>query len=370
MHEQTVTGATASRRRRSSLLAVVLVILSLLAVDVGPAAGQSTKERLREAEQRASELQERLQTLSRQHSTQQSELEEIRAKISGTRREMQRVEERSHELKRQLRDRVRAAYRMGGVGFFQFLLSAESFRDFSLRVVMLERQSAEDEDLILQMRRMQAELRGKERTLEQQREEQANQVAALRDRANEMDAAFQEMQSLVSSLEGKVAEEERQRLLRVRRQQQAAAAAPQGGGGGGGGPVFNFGACPVPGPRSFTNDWGAPRGGGRRRHKGNDIFGPHGDPAAAVVGGRISSLRSGGLGGLAVYLAGNDGNRYYYAHMSGFAVEQGQQVQAGQTIAYIGNSGNARGSSPHVHFEVHPGGGGAVNPYPSLTRVC
>ncbi|HVL81740.1 MAG TPA: M23 family metallopeptidase, partial [Actinomycetota bacterium] len=129
-------------------------------------------------------------------------------------------------------------------------------------------------------------------------------------------------------------------------------------------------ACPAAGPRSFSNDWGAPRGGGRRRHKGNDIFAAHGSPAAAVVDGRISRISSGGLGGLSIYLWGDDGNQYYYTHMSGFATSTGQRVSAGQTIAYVGNTGNARGGAPHIHFEIHPGGGAPINPYYSLIRVC
>jgi murein DD-endopeptidase MepM/ murein hydrolase activator NlpD len=128
-------------------------------------------------------------------------------------------------------------------------------------------------------------------------------------------------------------------------------------------------ACPVEPPYSYVDTWGASRSSGRT-HEGTDIMAPRGAKELAYTDGVISSEHTNSLGGIVLWLDGDNGDQYYYAHLSGYAVPQGARVRAGQHIAYVGNTGDARYTAPHLHFEVHPGGGAAVNPYPYVKRVC
>jgi murein DD-endopeptidase MepM/ murein hydrolase activator NlpD len=128
-------------------------------------------------------------------------------------------------------------------------------------------------------------------------------------------------------------------------------------------------SCPVSKPYTFIDSWGAPRSGGRA-HKGTDIMNPMGNKVHAIVDGVISRQSYSSLGGISLYLWGDDGNEYYYAHLSRYASHTGQRVKAGELIAYNGATGNAAWTGPHVHFEVHPGGGSPVNPYPYVRAAC
>ena len=124
--------------------------------------------------------------------------------------------------------------------------------------------------------------------------------------------------------------------------------------------------CPVQGPLAFSDDYGASRGGGYS-HMGNDILAARGTPVVASVSGYVTQ-RSGAISGLAYYLDGDDGNEYFGAHLDSFGASG--RVTAGTVIGTVGNTGDAAGGPPHLHFEIHPGGGAPINPYPTLTRYC
>ncbi len=129
--------------------------------------------------------------------------------------------------------------------------------------------------------------------------------------------------------------------------------------------------CPVSGPVHFTDTWGAPRSGGRR-HQGTDLVAPYGTPLVAIESGVIDGGTDfeQGLGGITLWLRGTSGTRYYYAHNARNIVRTGDTVVAGQVIANLGDTGNARTGGAHLHFQVHPGGDEPVNPWSSLYRLC
>jgi murein DD-endopeptidase MepM/ murein hydrolase activator NlpD len=110
--------------------------------------------------------------------------------------------------------------------------------------------------------------------------------------------------------------------------------------------------------------FGASRDSGNRRHEGVDIFAPRRTPVLAVADGRVS-VHAEGRGGIAVVLS-IAGISYYYAHLERTAVGEGQRVRIGDVLGYVGSTGNAGGSAPHLHFGVYQFGKGAVDPLPLL----
>ena len=116
----------------------------------------------------------------------------------------------------------------------------------------------------------------------------------------------------------------------------------------------------------FMNDWGFPRSD-TGFHQGTDMMAPKGTPIVAPVSGTVTQ-GVGSIGGRYFRLTAKDGTVYYGAHLSAFG-KRGR-VRAGDVIGYVGNTGDAAGGATHLHFEIHPAGGAAVNPYPYLVRAC
>src|SRR5690606_9120390 len=127
--------------------------------------------------------------------------------------------------------------------------------------------------------------------------------------------------------------------------------------------------CPVQGGGlNFVDTWGAARSGGRS-HQGTDLMADYGTPTVAPVSGRVEHCEY-NLGRLVWYVYGDYGNTYYGAHLSAYENVGAGHVERGTVIGYVGQSGNARGTPPHLHFEYKPGGGSSVNPYDRLVEAC
>jgi murein DD-endopeptidase MepM/ murein hydrolase activator NlpD len=123
--------------------------------------------------------------------------------------------------------------------------------------------------------------------------------------------------------------------------------------------LSTVGPFPVAGLAWWQDDWHAYRCCPYvHQHKGLDIFAPRGTPAVAAAGGIVSQKVDGAVSGLAVEVTDSAGTEYFYAHLDGFApgLREGQYVRMGEVLGYVGDTGNARGTSSHLHFEVQPGG--------------
>lgn len=122
--------------------------------------------------------------------------------------------------------------------------------------------------------------------------------------------------------------------------------------------------------RDLGDSWGDPRDGGERRHKGIDIFARRGTPVVAVIDGIISYIGDQPKGGHCLWLTTESGTSFYYAHLDRWApgIYEGLEVQSGDLLGFVGNTGNAINTPPHLHFGINQNDD-MINPYPVLTRA-
>ncbi len=275
----------------------------------------------------------------------ESRIEKIDTKIAA-------AEEELVAARALLAGRVAGMYRSDGVDYLSVVLGAESFEEMVTRLEFVRRINQADADAIQKVEDLEAELSAQRTALEKERADRAAAASSLK---KERDALQKRMKSKKAEYD------------KVKAKLDAARRGSSGGSSsyapaGPNGMVF-----PVQGVNYYSNTWGASRSGGRRRHQGTDIMAPTGTPCVAVLSGTVTSKNS-GLGGKTIWLTADNGWKFYYAHLNGWKVRSGR-VKAGQVIGYVGSTGNASGGAPHLHFEIHPGGGGAVNPYPYLRKM-
>jgi peptidoglycan LD-endopeptidase LytH len=284
--------------------------------------------------------------------------DELRSEMAILEQRMQKLEDSKRSMVSDAIARADELYRGGTIGMAEALFTSENFSELSTRAELISQVSAQDSGVFIKLSRTQSELDVLRNSLAEREKELERVTAALVKENERLQGQFH---SVVS---------EYQRLRRKLAAAQSTSSAPSGGGGGSGPIKVNVSGnmtCPVAGPVSFIDSWGAPRSG--HTHQGVDMMGDYGTPLVAIVSGTVSYEAYDGSGGNMIWIDGSDGNSYYYMHNQENFVGQGARVQVGQQIATLGDTGNAAGT-PHLHFEFHPGGGSAVNPYPLVSSLC
>jgi peptidoglycan LD-endopeptidase LytH len=369
-------------RRRAIGIALLAIVFTAV-----PAAAQSgemsdLQKKVDAQSDRVAAARVRADAASAQYFEAESKLDELADQIGQLDLQVQQKQQELATLRTDLQDFAIDRYMAGGAAESPSIFEATDVNEAVTIDALADVVGNRKADVIDQVRLVEADLAKQTAELEAQKaaqEQLTQEFAANNDRlAKEVAALQAEYDALNKLLEG-MKEEERKRILeetrkkaaaraaaeaeaRAKRAADAKQAAPRKGGFIPAPPW----QCPVPSGSSFTDTWGQARSGGRR-HKGVDMMASQGTPVVAPVSGTVT-FRGNSLGGLSFHLDGDDGNYYYGTHLSKYGDQDGH-VEAGTVIGYVGDTGNA--STPHLHFEIHPGGqGNPVNPYPAVATYC
>jgi septal ring factor EnvC (AmiA/AmiB activator) len=342
-------------RRAAALVTVLVTLAPAVAraddpLDTAQARVESARRAANAAAARYDEAQTRYYVLG----------DDIRRAREG----MRELQASATRLQARARARAVEAYMSGSTGI-EDLVSGDNVLDAVRRTQFLDRANAAGDDAVDQLGAMQEELDIREKKLATQIDDQRKLNQSLHDEESRLRGALAQAQAAEQSLRARIAAAKRAAASSAR---IARAQSVLGSTGGRSGVIVSSGswACPAPGS-AFSDSFGAPRSGGRR-HQGTDMMAPRGSSIVAVVNGSISHSTS-NLGGNQIWLHGNDGNTYFYAHLDSY-VGPPRSVSLGELIGHVGDTGNARGGPTHLHFEIHPGGGGAVDAYSTLRAHC
>jgi len=358
-------------RKAAVIMPIIIVILVLLNI---PMVSASTiVEKQKEIEKIQEEIANSKAALDKATSYYQKTLSEAQAIDEDLRKkesELTSTQDKLATLKTNFNKRVVHAYKTGPTNFFSVLAFSQDFGDFIARASIVSYIVARDNDMIKELRSTGEKLTQQKLELAKVKKEKDGQLKIAETINKEINHQLALQNAAISKLNREIttikrAQNTRYAMATSRASQDNRTYVSRGNYRSG----FVF---PVDGPHSYIDSWGHARSGGRK-HKGTDIMAAKGTPVVACVSGVISktSPHSRGLGGITLWLEGDDGNTYYYAHLNNIAggIAPGARVSAGQLVGTVGSTGNASASAPHLHFEIHPGGGAAINPYPILRNA-
>lgn len=377
------------RVSRGLLLLLIVALLAIVPIgasaqtdgDVDRAEGQvdRAQDNTSQAYTRWQQAQDDLEAAILELDIVTSRLENLIYTIGLTESRIVTYEDEVDTLKENAQQLFLEAYTSGGRGMVSAAFEAGTIQDLLTSQQLMSNAASRD---LADLDRYQAVEREMERlkvdlvAQQVEVEDVEAETAAAADRANQLTEQARTVYNQASAAEQaaikNLAKERRelQAAVALKKARDVAAANSKSGTAAGLPPAAtpNF-FCPVQGGASFIDSWGFPRSGGRR-HKGVDMFNSRNTPLIAVVGGRVK-FSSNSLGGRSTHLYAADGTVYYYTHLERHPtnISSGQNVSAGTVVGFLGNSGNARYTSPHLHFEIRPGGV-AVNPYPTVRHYC
>ena len=300
--------------------------------------------------QQRKEVAQQLDAATRAYEQARDRVEETQARLDDLTDERTRLTQQIDAVDAALRERARIAFMHGSDEMLTSIMSADGPQGAIERATLLAAVNGRDASRLQGAEALRTQLQQTKALLAHTAEALDAQQATLAQRTGDLQSQLDRLKATEQRIRSR---KDRQRLVHR-------------------GPQDGIYSCVVdPNVTHFVDSWGYHRPGGRR-HKGVDVMAPYGTPVYAFTTGRIERIHTNSLGGTVLYVYGDDGNEYYYAHLSAYAdgIYDGMPVEAGQLVAYNGNSGDARGGPSHVHFEVHPGGGKAVDPYPWMAAAC
>jgi murein DD-endopeptidase MepM/ murein hydrolase activator NlpD len=340
------------------------------------------KTALSQAKAQLNALQAEFDQLAVAHNAIEVRLAELEDEVREAEKDITQAEQDLSAVQARLEERLVSLYKQRSSSVsvvVEVLLNEDDLASVLKRLDTVNDIAEKDQELFDEVTGyLEASWAAKEVLQQKQAEQAANleKLVRVEDETYQKLAAssgqYEALKSQVSKLKAEIAKADAEataaekRRLQERIARQAGKAWDNSSDGTIQPPPFTF---PVRGAHSFADTWGAPRSGGRV-HRGTDVMAAEGTPLVAVVPGIISGLcpTDVGLGGISIYLRGNNGYVYFYCHLNRIAdgITRGVSVKAGQVVGYVGTTGNAGRNSPHLHFAMRPGGGGSVNPYATL----
>jgi murein DD-endopeptidase MepM/ murein hydrolase activator NlpD len=292
-------------------------------------------------------------------------LDETEAEIEKTTARIAENELALDEAQIQLQGRMSSWYRSDDLGLMGFLLGADDFEDFITRMDYASRIATADASAIEQVQGLLTQLREDRESLEIEQQQRAENVDRFKAERDALQKKLSNKKSEYERVQRELAAAAAARQRAQAASSQAAIVPSRSGVTAVAGP--NGMVFPVAGPNYYSDTWGASRDGGRRSHQGTDIMAATGTPVVATLSGTVSQ-GGGSKSGLYLTVTADNGWKFYYMHLNSISVGSGR-VTAGQVIGTVGYSGNASASAPHLHYEIHIPGRGAVNPYPYLRQM-